>query len=190
MAVAECRSPNAGCRSPVAGYLPLLSRTNLGHNAVVTGVARFLSSNARSERGTDDGERRRLDLRTALLGLGALAAGYLVGRRLRSADRPSAGDIRERAGAALPGDGVEVPIGNTGEEGTDADVAGTDPTLEEVDERTGGEAGTDEPAEAAMEGRAEEDVEEEPAEPGEMHVDEEIAEEVLEEDGAEDETEE
>lgn len=151
-------------------------------------MSRFLSSNARSESGTDDEQRRTVNLRTTLLGLGALAAGYLVGRRLRSADRPSTAGIRERAGEALPGDGVEVPIGGPGDdEGTDADVAGTDPTLEEVDERTEAGAEADEPAEEAMEERAEEDIQEEPAEPGEMHVDEEITEEVLDEDEAEDE---
>ena len=161
-------------------------------------MERFLSSNARSESGTVDERSRTVDLRTALLGAGALAAGYLLGRSLRSAS------VRERAGAALPGNGVDVPIVGSGE--SDAEVAGTDPTLEEVDERTeggvegatGGElAGdleesdaedTDEGVEtvggdleSVEEERAEEDIEEEPAEPGEMHVDEELAEEVLDE---------
>lgn len=117
---------------------------------------RPLASNPeRSASGTDTGERTGLNLKTALLGLGAIAVGYVIGRRLSSG---STDDLRERAGEALPGDGVEVPIGGTNE-GTAVDpeeeIAGVDPTLEEVDERTG------------------EDVEETPAEPGEMQVDEE-----------------
>lgn len=181
----------------VVGSLALLSGTNLGYNAVVSGVERFLSSITNGERGTDDEQSRTVDLRTALLGAGALAAGYLLGRRLRSATRRSTGQFRERAGAALPGDGVEVPI--VGSNDADAGVAGADPALEEVDERTGrdvgelpereidkADAGDAEEGEldAGMEGleeRAEDDIQEEPAEPGEMHVDEELADELLDE---------
>lgn len=150
-----------------------------------------------------------LDLRTAVLGVGALTAGYLVGRRLPSVVGASTGDLRERAGEALPGDGVDVPIGGTEEEGEgddegeeragtetgttgedDAEVAGTDPSLEEVDERTGQADGADsagaDPVGAGTV-RVEEDVDEEPAEPGEMQVDEDVVEEATDEDGVEDE---
>jgi hypothetical protein len=180
----------------------LLSGTNLGHNPVASTVERFLSAITPGESGTDDEQRRRVDLRTALLGAGALAAGYLLGRSLRSSNRPSTGALRERAGAALPGDGVEVPI--VGSDEADAGAAGTDPTLEEVDERTGrdvgqvpereidkedtgasAEGGIDEGVEEEIEERAEDDIQEEPAEPGEMHVDEDLAEEVLDEEDEE-----
>lgn len=106
---------------------------------------------------------RGLNARTALLAVAALAVGFAIGRRLRRRG-PSADELRERAGEAMPADGVEVPIGGSETEETDEaegteeaeESAPADPTLEEVDERT------------------ESDVEEEPAEPGEMYVDEEL----------------
>ena len=98
------------------------------------------------------------------MGAGAVVAGYLLGRRLLGSGGPAPEDLRERAGEALPGDGVDVPIGDTsddeGEE--DEEVApGADPSLEEIDERTGS------------------DVKEEPAEPGEMQLDEDLVDEAV-----------
>ena len=151
-------------------------------------VARLLpSTRPRREEATDDGTTLgELDLRTAVLGVGALTAGYLVGRRLLSLARARTGGLRERAGDALPGNGVDVPIGGTDEdEGESGDedeteVAGTDPSLEEVDERTG-QADEESPSgEGAA--RVEEDIDDEPAEPGEMHVDEEVVEEAADAD--------
>ncbi len=135
----------------------------------------------------------RLDLRTAVLGVGALTAGYLVGSRLPTADRVPTGALRERAGEALPGDGVDVPIGGTdedegaAEDGEETEMAGTAPSLEEVDERSGQPRGADSTAGGTT--RVEEDVGDEPAEPGEMQVDEAVVEEATEADD-EDETEE
>lgn len=144
-------------------------------------VARLLpSTRPRREEATDDGTTLgELDLRTAVLGIGALTAGYLVGRRLASTVRASTGGLRERAGEALPGNGVDVPIvgrdeGEAAEE-DEAEVAGTDPSLEEVDERTGQPDGEDRQTGGTT--RVEEDVGDEPAEPGEMQVDEDVVEE-------------
>lgn len=191
-------------RLAVVGF-PLVSRTNLGANGVDTGVARLLPSKITDrEEATGDGSTddeatgdgtagdgsttRRLNLRSALFGVGALAGGYVVGRRLLGGGTPSAGGLRERAGEALPGDGVDVPIvgkGGSGDDDTsdeassaeregetgggDEPAPGADPSLEEIDERTGS------------------DVKEEPAEPGEMQVDEDVLEEAVDD---EDETEE
>lgn len=174
----------------LTGRLSLLSRTNLGRNAVVAGVSRLLpSTRTRREEATDAGTTvGQLDVRTAVLGVGALTAGYLVGRRLPSAAGASSGDLRERAGDALPGDGVDVPIGGTDAEGGGAEaddeteVAGTDPSLEEVDERTGQPRAEDDAGASTT--RIDEDVDEEPAEPGEMQVDEEVVEEVADADAA------
>lgn len=94
---------------------------------------------------------RESDRRTALLGVGAFAAGYLVGRRLLGTGGPSTGGLLERVEEGLPGDGVDVSIGGTD---VGAEMAGADPTLEEVDERS------------------EPDVKAEPAEPGETQIDE------------------
>lgn len=124
-----------------------------------------------------------MNLRTAVLGVAALAAGYLVGRRVLRMRGASTDSLRERAGEALPGNGVEVPIGGTGEDeadeaevgageetgadGDDEPAPGADPSLEEIDERTAS------------------DVEEEPAEPGEMQVDEDVVDEAVDEDETE-----
>ena len=125
-----------------------------------------------------------MNLRTAVLGLAAVAAGYVAGRRLLRLRGGSTDSIRERAGEALPGNGVDVPIGGTDEEeeaedeetggstdgGSGADdepAPGADPSLEEIDERT------------------EPDVSEEPAEPGEMQVDEDLVDEAVDEDETE-----
>ena len=150
----------------------LVSRTNLGQNAVVAAVARLLPSNGRSSEEATDAEAntRQLNLRTAVLGAGAVVAGYLVGRRLLGSGGPAPDDIRERAGEALPGNGVDVPIGDTTEDGVEEDedvAAGADPTLEEIDERT------------------QSDVTEEPAEPGEVQIDEDLVDEATEEDETE-----
>lgn len=166
-------------RFPV-GWLPLVSRTNLGPNAVVPDVARLRPSTRTRREEETPATAREIDLRTAVLGATALAAGYLVGSRL--ARGASADALRERAGGALPGDGVDVPIVGDGEDedrgegtaadeeaggGSDGDAApGADPSLEEMDERIM------------------DDVEPEPAEPGEMHVDEDVVDEATDEDEA------
>lgn len=122
-----------------------------------------------------------LDLRTAVLGVGALTAGYLVGRRLPSAGGVPTGSLRARTSEALPGNGVDVPIGGTDEEESGAEVgdetgtAGAAPSLEEVDERTGQPRGDDDAGAGTT--RVDEDVDQEPAEPGEMQVDEDVVEE-------------
>lgn len=156
-------------RFPV-GWLPLVSRTNLGPNAVVPDVARLRPSTRTRREEETPATAREIDLRTAVLGATALAAGYLVGSRL--ARGASADALRERAGGALPGDGVDVPIVGDGEDEeaggeSDGDAApGADPSLEEMDERIM------------------DDVEPEPAEPGEMHVDEDVVDEATDEDEA------
>lgn len=137
-------------------------------------MVRLLPSNGRSSEEETDAEAtgRQLNLRTAVLGAGAVAAGYLLGRRILGSGGPAPDDLRERAGEALPGNGVDVPIGDTTEDGVEADedvAAGADPSLEEIDERT------------------QSDVKEEPAEPGEMQIDEDLVDEAVED---EDETEE
>lgn len=143
-------------------------------------MARLLPSDgSSSEEATDaDATTSELTLRTAVLGAGAVAAGFLLGRRLLGSGGPDPDDLRERAGEALPGDGVDVPIGDTGtdeesgdEDENEAGAAGADPSLEEVDERT------------------QSDVKEEPAEPGEMQIDEDLVEETIDEE-ADDETDE
>jgi len=110
--------------------------------------------------GTGVETQRSVDLRTALLWVAALAAGYVAGRRLlgpstaASESGPSDGELREQADEALPGDDEDGAAG-------DGEMAGADPTLEEINERT------------------EAEVQSEPAEPGEMHVDEELVEEAV-----------
>lgn len=138
----------------------------------------------RTEREAEtDGEAttRGPTLRSAVLGIGALAGGYVVGRRLSDA-AVGGGSLRERAGDALPGDGVDVPIvGGGGETAPPAD-----PSLEEVDERTRDTA-EGEPADLSpeeMDERATEAVGEEPAEPGEMQVDEDLVDEAVDSDEA------
>lgn len=146
-------------------------------------MARLLpSTRRRREEATDDGTTLgELDLRSAVLGVGALTAGYLVGRRLATVGGMPTAGLRGQAGEALPGNGVDVPIGGTDEEGDEsagdeaAEVAGTDPSLEEVDERSGQPRGDDSTVGGTT--RVEEDVGDEPAEPGEMQVDEEVVEE-------------
>lgn len=134
-------------------------------------MARLLPSDgSSSEEATDaDEAASELTLRTAVLGAGAVAAGFLLGRRLLGSGGPGAGGLRERAGEALPGDGVDVPIGDTStdDDETEAGAAGADPSLEEVDERT------------------QSDVKEEPAEPGEMQIDEDLVEETIDEEADE-----
>lgn len=135
-------------------------------------MVRLLPSNGRSsEEATDaDATASELNLRTVVLGAGAVAAGFLLGRRLLGSDGPAPDGIRERAGEALPGEGVDVPIGDAGADGEsddEAGVAGADPSLEEVDERT------------------QSDVKEEPADPGEMQIDEDLVDEATEDEGDE-----
>jgi hypothetical protein len=162
----------------------LVSRTNLGPKAVVRGVARLrLSTRTRREEATERTTARTPDLRTAVLAVTAVAGGYLLGRRLFGAGGDSADSLRERAGDALPGNGVDVPIVGGGGETAPA----ADPSLEEVDERTMEDV-EPEPAGSAsgdVEERTVADAEAEPAEAGEMQVDEEVVDEVLEEEETE-----
>lgn len=135
----------------------------------------------RRERDDADGQRPATETGTrrflALLGLLGLA--YAVARRLGVDAVPSAGEVRQTAGDALPGDAHEITIREPGEADESADEAD-----DEADADGEGGAGespeTDLPAETVEE-RAVDDPHEEPAEPGEMGVDEEIAEDVVDE---------
>ncbi|WP_226010988.1 hypothetical protein [Halomicrobium salinisoli] len=137
----------------------------------------------RRERDDADGRRpapetgmRRL---VALLGL--LGVAYAVARRFGVDAVPSAGEVRQTAGDALPGDAHEITIREPGEADESAGDEGGDEAAES------GESAAGDPSEAdlsteAVEERAADDPHDEPAEPGDMTVDEEIADDVLDED--------
>jgi len=133
----------------------------------------------RRERDDADGRRPATETGTrrflALLGLLGLA--YAVARRLGVDAVPSAGEVRQTAGDALPGDAHEITIREPGEADESADEAGAD-----GEDGAGEPSETDLPAETVEE-RAVDDPHEESAEPGEMAVDEEITEDVLDEEG-------
>jgi len=69
---------------------------------------------------SDDAGSSRGGFRTALLGLGVAGLAYLAARRVRrSGSAPSMGEVKETVGDVRSGDGFEIPIGDTGEDGGD-----------------------------------------------------------------------
>jgi hypothetical protein len=162
----------------------------MSRDAERSDVTRLLSSirTRRTEQSTAPPAEGQEAPRKVVLGSAAFVTGVLVGSTL-ARGAASSGGLRRRAGAALPGDAVDVPIGGSDGEGNghgggDADRAG-DATTEGADESAGSAlddqavTGSADPSLEEVDERTGPDVDEEPAEPGEMQVDDDVVEEAV-----------